>query len=100
MSVEVSTGNIATGPADSMQNIVNRGDETLPFKGQGFYCFQHRTVLVVKEDDAPRAAKDLGATTDYFKAYQYRVPFDQTIFAEADWVSDKYPVFKHEKAGK
>ena len=71
MSVEVSTGNIATGPADSMQNIVNRGDETLPFKGQGFYCFQHRTVLVVKEDDVPN-----------FKAYQYRVPFDQTIFAE------------------
>ena len=95
--MEVSTGNIATGPADMMANIINRGDETLPFKGQGFYCFEHRTILVVKQP-APAAAVETGATTEYFKAYQYRVPFGETIFSKGNWVSEEFPLFKHEKA--
>lgn len=93
--MEVSTGNVATGPADMMQNIINRPGEELPFKGQGFYCFRHRTVLVVKEAGPPQAAKDLGATTEYFKAYQYRVPFPETIFASTAkaWPESDFPVY-------
>jgi hypothetical protein len=96
MSIEVSTGNIASGPADMMQNIITRPGEELPFKGQGFYCFAHRIVLIVKEPSPPQVARDLGATTDYFKAYQYRVPFEQTIFYRANWDSE-FPRYDHEK---
>lgn len=92
--MEVSTGNIATGPADMMAQILNRGDENLPFKGQGFYCFKQRTVLVTKEPTPPQA-EALGATTEYFKAYQYRVPFNETIFnttAKA-WPEAEFPIY-------
>jgi hypothetical protein len=75
--IAVTTNHILTGSADTIQTALFRDT---PWAGVGIYRFKNSTILIVPTVPS-EANKATGAGDSLYRAYVYRVPFVDTVFA-------------------